>query len=259
MNNAVLSAIMDRTPAMRAHFAQMERHIKKHPNDLVVSNYRLAIFVASRYRGNGLDMEDLIGYAYIGLVLAADHYDPTSGTDFAPYACRWIQGEVCNGLNDAGHPIRLPKYTRASVTCIREAQKQFYLQNGRDAMPEELADTLALPVNQVTELLLATARFDSLDTPIGEGEDSYTLADTVSAETTDWGQSPNGSFSRQTEIDEEEDIHLRVEHILRSLSPRDRAIIEGIHFQGKDFRQLSRELGLTATRLRQIYRSICPF
>lgn len=243
MNNAVLSAIMDRTPAMRAHFAQMERHIKNHPNDLVVSNYRLAIFVASRYRGSGLDMEDLIGYAYIGLVLAADHYDPTSGTDFAPYACRWIQGEVCNGLNDAGHPIRLPKYTRASVTCIREAQKQFYLQNGRDAMPEELADTLALPVNQVTELLLATARFDSLDTPIGEGEDSYTLADTVTSGTDE----------------SESEIHMRVEQVLRSLSPRDRSIIEGIHFQGKDFRQLSRELGLTATRLRQIYRSICPF
>lgn len=239
MSNIVLPTIMDRTPAMRAHFAQMERYIRNHPDDLVARNYRLAVFVASRYRGNGLEMEDLIGYAYIGLVEAARHYDPTSGIDFAPYACRWIQGEVCNGLNECGHPIRLPKYTRAIVTCIREAQRRFYLQQGRYAMPEELADIVNLPVDQVSELLLATARFDSLDTPVGEGEDSYCLGDTVAAETDDY--------------DAESEIHTRLKQALSRLRPRERAIIEGIHLQGKDFRQLSRELGLSAERVRQIY------
>lgn len=256
MNNAVLSAIMDRTPAMRAHFLQMEKYLKPHaspqgertgmtPRDqLIVSNYRLAISIASRYRGNGLEMEDLIGFAYIGLILAADHFDPTKGTEFAPYACRWIQGEVCRGLTDTGHSIRLPKHSQKIITNIRDAQKQFVLLHGRDAMPEELAETLNIPVQTINDILLTTSGFDSLDATIGDAEDAYTLADTIAADTEDYAT--------------ENEIRCRLKQVLSRLKPRERTIIEGIHLQGKDFQQLARELGLTATRVRQVYRSICP-
>lgn len=254
-NNSVLTSIMDRTPSMRAHFLQMEKYIKTHPSPfgegtgvtprdlLIVSNYRLAISIASRYRGNGLDMEDLIGFAYIGLTLAADHFDPTKGIDFAPYACRWIQGEICNGLNAAGHPIRLPKHLRSSVTCIREAQKQFFQQYGREAMLEELADMLNMKLENIVDILASTTHFNSLDTPIGDGEDVYTLADTIASEDT---------------YEHDNEVHIRLKQALSALKPRERRILEGIYFEGKDFKQLSQELHITATRVRQIYRAICP-
>ena len=257
-NNASLSSILDRTPSMRAHFHQMEKYLKSHPSpsgeetevqlrdQLIISNYRLAIYVASRYRGNGLDMEDLIGYAYIGLTLAADHFDPTQGTDFAPYACRWIRKEICRALSEYGHSVRIPDYAARLIKRINRAQQQFHATHGYEASAAELADILHVDEDIITTLMLSTERFQSLDKPLSDDSET-TKADTIKGDMAP----PDALLQRENE-------HAKIEAILDRLRPKQREVLVRHYFNGEDFNTIADHMGITPTRTRQIHRQVCP-
>ena len=257
-NNALLSSILDRTPSMRAHFHQMEKYLKSHPSpsgeetevqlrdQLIISNYRLAISVASRYRGNGLDMEDLIGYAYIGLTLAADHFDPTQGTDFAPYACRWIRKEICRALSEYGHSVRIPDYAARLIKRINRAQQQFHTTHGYEASAAELADILHVDEDTISTLVLATEHCQSLDKPLSDDSDDC-LSDRVPGDM----DTPDARLHR-------ENVRAKVEAILDRLRPNQREVLVRHYFNGEDFNTIAEHMGITPTRARQIHRQVCP-
>lgn len=254
--------IIDRTPSFDRYLSDLAHtdtnRLSEHDR-LIVENHGLAVAIVMQYGHQVQRIEDLMGAAMLGLCIAAERFDPSKGCSFSTYAPQWIRKMVSEQIALDTHTIHVPSRMQQLRNRVAREQERFFAANGYDTTPEQVAAALDKDPEAIQSVWLPFDFATSLSRSIGsDDDDSYTLADTI-AETTDWGQSPNGSFSHHTEIDEEEYIHLQVEHILRSLSPRDRAIIEGIHFHGKDFRQLSRELGLTATRLRQIYRSICPF
>ena len=257
-NNASLSSILDRTPSMRAHFHQMEKYLRSHPSpsgeetevqlrdQLIISNYRLAISVASRYRGNGLEMEDLIGFAYIGLTLAADHFDPNQGTDFAPYACRWIRKEICRALSEYGHPVRLPDHAARLLKRICQARKDFYAHNGYEASAPELSNILHVDEDTISTLVLATEHCQSLDKPLSDDSDDC-LSDRVPGDM----DTPDARLHR-------ENVRAKVEAILDRLRPNQREVLVRHYFNGEDFNTIAEHMGITPTRARQIHRQVCP-
>lgn len=247
--------IIDRTPAMRDYFRWMDAAIaatkasiksdsdERSRDELITENLRLAVYVASQYKNCGLEMEELIGYANIGLVEAADHYDATRGVIFASYACHWCRKEVIQGLTDCGHPIRLPMRQRMLVTKMKRVQGEFFAKEGREATAEELAEMLAIDTDEVVSLLLCTERFKSLDEPLSTGEDGETVGDTIA--------------DADVAADEAE-TKATVEKVMQGLGTREREILERLYLKGEDFRTIGRAMHLTPTRVRQIYRSVCP-
>lgn len=164
--------IIDSTPAMRAHLKQIKRECAliasgesrlSVRDQLIVTNYRFAITVASQYQGQGLDLEDLIGFAYIGLTEAADRFRPGHGVSFHAYAAYWCRKELSRAISDAGHPIRLPKMIKILSRRIQEAQNTFLLRNGREATAADLAAMLGEDEELITTLLIVTDPFESLD------------------------------------------------------------------------------------------------
>jgi len=157
--------IIDRTPAMQAHFKDINHECRaieagKRPlfsqrDQLIIQNYRVAITIAAEYQGNGLPMEELIGYAYIGLCKAADRFDPTKGIDFAVYAYWWVRMELKEGLTKTGHAIRLPKHKQQLLRSVKQLQSAFFLQHGRDPQPCEIAELLDQKESLILDLLAA--------------------------------------------------------------------------------------------------------
>lgn len=233
--------IIDRDGDVRFFLRSMNRKdIDSLPerDAMVYRHHLLVVKIAAEYRHQGLELSDLIMSGMRGLVLAIDHYDAGYGVDFAPYACRWIRGEISRELTACGHPIRMTKYARQMVKRICQLQSSYYAVHEREATAEELSEMTGYAVETITSLMLCTARFASLDAPLGEGEDSYMLSDTVATE-------EEGEVPSSGEI---------LAPILAKLPPREREIVERVHLGGEDFRSIGRALHLSSTRVRQIYR-----
>jgi len=168
---------------MQAHFRQMERECAlieagtsqlSQRDQLIVSNYRYAVRIASQYTGYGLELEDLIGFAYIGLTRAADRYQPDRGVSFIAYAGFWCRKEVIKALTDAGHPIRLPIRMRMLATRIRRLRETLPLHNGREATAYDIAEALGEEEWLIQTLMIATDPFDQLPSEEpDEEEESY--------------------------------------------------------------------------------------
>lgn len=159
-----LSAIIDNDESLRTYLNQLEHTnmtLLSERDARIVGNYRLALSIAAEYMNQGLEPADVFGFAMQGLTMAADHYNPESGKDFAPYAIRWIQGAVCAALTDVSHTIRIPKR-------IREMLKE-------------------TPEDEVSQWLLTCIEpMDSLDRYAGkDGDRTMTLGDTIAAEEED--------------------------------------------------------------------------
>jgi len=222
--NTPATHIIDRTPALRAYLRDIEHTptCNLSPRDrLIVDNYRLVISLAADYQHRGLPMEDLVGYGNIGLAEAADHFDPTLGVDFAPYACRWIRKEICQGLSDAGHPIRLPRQQRHLLQRIQREQNTFMLRNGREATTDELADIVGSDAHTVCILLSATERFESLDEEPGNDD-----AD-------------------------EHDLQ-RIDQLLRHLNPQQREVLLRHFYNGETAREIAHTMQLSRARINQL-------
>lgn len=240
-------SIIDRTPAMRAYFKQMEHTnvANMTPRDaLIVSNYRLVVRVATRYQHCGLELEDLIGAGNIGLVEAADRYDASFGTPFAHYACHWINKEICHALTEVGHSIRLPERMRLLALRLCRVQQQFFAANQREATIDELAELLHTDLDTILSVLYASQSFDSLDAPIGTADDSYTLEDTLAMS--------------DTPVSDRIDRRTQVEQVLRYLNAKQREVLVRRFFNDEDFSEIAAHMHLTTERVRQIYRSVCP-
>jgi len=150
---------------MQAHFRQMEHECAaieagttrlSERDALIVKHYRVAVGIASEYKNQGLPMEDLIGFAYIGLTEAADRWQPERGIVFASFATVWCRKEVIRGLTETARPIRLPIRKQMLATRIRKEQERISARTGQDASPAELAEKLGTDARLVSDLLTAT-------------------------------------------------------------------------------------------------------
>jgi RNA polymerase primary sigma factor len=229
--------------AERRRLEREETHGDEARERLVRFNLRLALSIARRYAGRGLPLEDLMQEGTLGLLRAAERYDPDLGYRFSTYATWWIRQAVRRALVEQGRSVRLPEHLVGLLGRLQRAALAIEQQKGRPATAAELAEALETTVDKVEAALKASLMPASLDAPVTE--DGATLAEVVADEGPTAG-----------EVAEDRALRTAVREALNGLTDRERLVVELRHgLDGKPPRTLAEvgeALGISRERARQL-------
>ena len=227
---------------------ELAQRIKKGDQEalekLTKANLRFVVSVAKQYQNQGLSLPDLINEGNLGLIKAAEKFDETRGFKFISYAVWWIRQSILQALAEQSRIVRLPLNQVGSLNKINKAFARFEQEHERTPSPEELAQTLDLPKEKVTDTLRVAGRHVSVDAPFADGEDNNLLDVLVNAD------SPNADRGLINES-----LSTDVERVLATLTDRERDIVKyffGIGCQEMTLEEIGDKFGLTRERVRQI-------
>lgn len=236
----LLSALEEATLARR-----VKSNDQRARNALIEANLRLVVHVAKRYVGQGLDLEDLIGEGNIGLIRAVSKFDPSRGFRFSTYAHWWIKQAISRALLDGARTVRLPVYIMEEVMRVRRASRDIYQERNHEPTDEEIAQSLGIAPERVSELKVWAEKIYSLDAPLSEDEDN-SIGDTVTDE----------NIPSPSDFLERESMRAEVQRILGTLNPRERQVLELRFGLSEDhdytLEEVGRKLKVTRERVRQI-------